>query len=728
MASRFSIEATFSAIDRLTRPVRKMMKQSKSFTKSLRRDFAKAQRSVDRFSRSVGTKLKNALKVGVVSALLALSFGVAAAASQFVSFDHSITNATAKFKDIDVKSKQSIKSMEQLRIVARKVGAETQFSATEAGEGLMFLAQAGFTSVQGMKLLPGVVNLATIANVDLARATDIASDALGAFGLMTDDTAQLQKNFTRIQDVMAKTITSTNTDMEQLFDTMTFAGPAFTSAGQSIESFSALSGRMAANGIKASKSGTALRSGILRLVAPPKQARDALENLSIAIKDSSGNMLPIIGIVKQIADKTKKMGNVQKSATLSAIFGQRAFSGWAAIIGEGVDKTEALHKSLLKAKGSAAEMSAFIRTSFSNRLKILKSSLIELGFKFIEAFEKQGGNALSKFTKAIQNFDPTPVISGLKTIVKMTGTFLSILKPLLPFIISMTAAWKLYTIGLMAAAFAQQIYSKSTGLSKLKLMILVIGALIGLIWTLKNNWDSFSKSTKEWIVAGGTAIGVIGTIIILVKAWKVAQIALNIALSANPIMLIIAAIGLLVSAIKFAVDNFDVFKKRLQVWASAVEVILKTMQLSIFKTLSSIPGIGDKFKESLNKSKLELLKAAIDFKKNFKDLEKLEKKTPKFLGIIDTGITGAKADSFKEPGGKFGLGFDKLFKASDFGNAGKTEISGEKPSTTREILSRSISERNSNQNVTIRNESRNTVDSKGGSIPTGSSLIISPSG
>ena len=73
---------------------------------------------------------------------------------------------------------------------------------------------AGFRADQAMSLLPGVVDLATVANMDLARATDIASDSLGAFGLMTEDTGQLATNFTRINDVMAKTITTSNTNMK----------------------------------------------------------------------------------------------------------------------------------------------------------------------------------------------------------------------------------------------------------------------------------------------------------------------------------------------------------------------------------------------------------------------------------------------------------------------------------------------------------------------------------
>jgi hypothetical protein len=51
-------------------------------------------------------------------------------------------------------------------------------------------------------------------------ATDIASDAIGAFGLMTKDSTQLAINFNRINDVMAATMTRSNTSMEDLFESI----------------------------------------------------------------------------------------------------------------------------------------------------------------------------------------------------------------------------------------------------------------------------------------------------------------------------------------------------------------------------------------------------------------------------------------------------------------------------------------------------------------------------
>ena len=69
MASRYSIEAVFRAIDQFTSPLGKMTRSTKTFTQSLKTDFAKAQRQVGKW----GTNIKRYAWIGVA----ALGAGIA---------------------------------------------------------------------------------------------------------------------------------------------------------------------------------------------------------------------------------------------------------------------------------------------------------------------------------------------------------------------------------------------------------------------------------------------------------------------------------------------------------------------------------------------------------------------------------------------------------------------------------------------------------------------------
>ena len=176
MASRFSIEAVFSAIDKMTGPVNRMTGSTTKFSKSVRRDFAKAQRSVERFNRSVGQKMVNALKLGVTASLAGLALGLGIATREYIKFDDAIFGATARFKAAEKPGTNMAKVMENLRKAARKVGAETQFTATQASKGLDKFALAGFNSQEAILALRSQVDLATVTGEDFMRVTDISSD------------------------------------------------------------------------------------------------------------------------------------------------------------------------------------------------------------------------------------------------------------------------------------------------------------------------------------------------------------------------------------------------------------------------------------------------------------------------------------------------------------------------------------------------------------------------
>jgi TP901 family phage tail tape measure protein len=436
---------------------------------------------------------------------VALGAGIAIATSEFVNFDQAIVNSSAKFKDLAQAADGGKAGMKALREAARQTGKDTQFSAVEAAKGLEFLAMAGFDSQQAIASLPKVVDLATASNTDLATASDIASDTLGAFGLMTTDTAKLTENLTRVNDVFAKTVTSSNTTLEQMFEAVKAGGPVFKSSGFQIEDFSALLATLADSGVKGEAAGTALRNVILRLAGPTPKAARLIKKLGVEIKDSSGNFRDINEIMNDFNVATKDMGKVQKAATLDVIFGKRAIVSTNIIMDKGINKLNKFRESLENAGGSSAEMAAKMRKGLLNRLKILQSSLIEVGLKFLDVFSKQGSGALDAITKAVQKFDPTPVAEGLKDVGSAIFTVFKVLKFLSPVLLPIVSAFVAYKIALGAATAAQLLFNIVMTANPVGIVIVAIGALIGLILLLAKNWDAVSAAilkATDFVVDG----------------------------------------------------------------------------------------------------------------------------------------------------------------------------------------------------------------------------------
>lgn len=520
---RFNIQAVISMIDRASGPM------------------GKVNKSVNRLNKGINRVGGRAAKAGMVG----IGVGAGLVARQFVEFDDAIFGAAAKFSDLDITTAKGQKTLEKLRQTARKVGGETKFNAVEAAQGLDFLAMAGFNTTQSMKLLPGVANIATVANVDLATATDIASDALGAFGLNTKDTTKLTENFNRVQDVMARTVTMTNTSMADLFETIKFGAPPFTAAGQSMETFNAIAGRMASSGIKGSSAGTALRSAILRLQKPTAEVSEGLSKFGLSIDDivKDGKIMDMVDIMAMWEKNGKKMTTVQRNAALTMIVGKNAVSGWAAVMNEGVKETQDLKTALEKSGGSASKMAKIIEQSLGNRIKALGSAATEMGFKIISAFAGDGKKGIDSLTQGIRDFDVTPIVTSLKVMFAIVSGLFTILSPFLPLITGIVIAIKAWTMA--TAAFNTVMAIKNAIMGSSTVALIANKAAMVLTAVAQG---AMTVATTVWNVVAGIATGV------------TAAFGAVMAVVTGPIGLVIAAVAGLVAIGATIYENWEPIK------------------------------------------------------------------------------------------------------------------------------------------------------------------------
>ena len=119
MAKSFSINAVFKAVDKWSSPMKGMSKQTNMFSRAIRTDFAKAQRSVDKFTKNFKRNLGNNLMRGVTFAGL----GATGLGAMFVKEASKIENATASFTPL----MGSVKKAEELVARLNKEASTTPF-------------------------------------------------------------------------------------------------------------------------------------------------------------------------------------------------------------------------------------------------------------------------------------------------------------------------------------------------------------------------------------------------------------------------------------------------------------------------------------------------------------------------------------------------------------------------------------------------------------------------
>jgi TP901 family phage tail tape measure protein len=249
----------------------------------------------------------------------------------------------------------------KLEAQAKKLGSTTMFSATQASEGMQFLAMAGFETNEIMEAMPGTLALAAAGQLDLARAADISSNVLSGFALDAGEA-------TRVADLLAKTASTANTDVSQLGEAMKYVAPVAAALGVSVEETAASIGILGNAGIQGSMAGTTLRGAMMRMIKPSNEAAGALNRLGINAMDSSGEFIGLNAMVKQFGE------SAYTQADLVTIFGQRAGPGMSVLLAEGSDALEEYTAELENAGGTAQSIADVQMEGFNGQLLKLKSA------------------------------------------------------------------------------------------------------------------------------------------------------------------------------------------------------------------------------------------------------------------------------------------------------------------------------------------------------------------
>ena len=134
-----------------------------------------------------------------------------AAVKTAADFDSSMSNVAAI-------SGSSAEDMDKLRERAREMGAQTKFSAKEAGDAMGYMAMAGWKTEDMLSGIEGVMYLAVASGEDLATTSDIVTDALTAFGLTAADSGHFA-------DVLAAVSSNANTNVSMMGETFKYCAP-----------------------------------------------------------------------------------------------------------------------------------------------------------------------------------------------------------------------------------------------------------------------------------------------------------------------------------------------------------------------------------------------------------------------------------------------------------------------------------------------------------------------
>lgn len=439
------------------------------------RDFARTNEQAMQTVGMVGAAVTG---LGVVAAA-----GFGAAVKTAMDFESAISRVGAL-------SGASAEQMQLLTAEAERLGATTSFSATQAAEGMQFLAMAGYETNDILAAMPGLLDTAAAGQIDLGRTADIVSNILTGFGIRAEDTG-------RVADVLTEAFTSSNTTLEMLGQTMKYVAPVAKSSGQSLEGMAAAAGILGNAGIQADQAGTSLRMMLIRLAKPPKMAKDALDQLGISVSDSQGNMKDLSQIIGEMAEATKGMTEADRLAAVAKISGVEASAAMLALMDAGQSTIEDFTKQLENSGGAAQEIATKQLDNLKGQLIILKSAIegaaISIGNALLPALKLivaavtqlvEWFNGLNETTKTI-----IAVVAALGTVFTLIAGGVLLLIGFLPTLIMGFTA-----LGTVLPAIGSAL---STVLGPILLVVAAITAVGTALVLAYNNCEWFREMVNE---------------------------------------------------------------------------------------------------------------------------------------------------------------------------------------------------------------------------------------
>lgn len=406
--------------------LRKLESSAAKVGDSIEKSGDKAESSSGKFSKlakaagsGVAKGVETSVKAFGAYTVAAATAGTAvskAALSSYSDFESSMSQVQSTMGIAkDAMSKvdgQSVNTMDTLNALAKQMGAETSFSATECADALNYLALAGYDTQQMCDTLPTVLNLAAAGGIDLASASDMVTDAMSALGMGVDESEKMV-------DQMAKTASTTNTLVAQLGEGILTIGATAKSIRGGTEELNTALGILANNGIKGAEGGTHLRNVILSLQSPTDTAAECLNGLGVATYDSEGNMRSLNDILGDLNNSMNGMTSAEKDNIIGSIFNTTDLAAVNALLANTGDTWDNLQQTIANSTGAASKMADTQLDNLKGKVTLLQSAAEGAAIAIGSDLEPAAKTAVQAATDIVNAFNTGGLSAALNKVKEL---------------------------------------------------------------------------------------------------------------------------------------------------------------------------------------------------------------------------------------------------------------------------------------------------------------------
>jgi len=301
----------------------------------------------------------------------------------------------------------------------REVNLVTPLTNKDLSSAARFMAMAGNTNEAIQQMLEPVAQLSGVFGMQAGGKGGVA-DLFTNISMMFGRNLEDQNEAYAVANELYAVTTSSNTNLQDLAQAITYSGSEMRRAGYGLKETAASIGAMGNYGIQGSSAGTALANMIryLQLSASGQKAKgsDMLKAVGIDAKslmDSEGHLISLNEIYHQMYEATKDLDTFSKNQFFYNVFGVR-----------GTREIAAMTQMIEDAAGGASKYEEIIgrmnQASQNNELGGAYDEWVQGPAGQLAMFRAELDNLRTTFGEQIAPLF-TPILSGLNSILSMIG-------------------------------------------------------------------------------------------------------------------------------------------------------------------------------------------------------------------------------------------------------------------------------------------------------------------
>ena len=484
--------------------------------------------------QSAGQTIGEQIGSFATKAIAALGIGkmISDSITNGMDFETSMAKASTLFSGTH-------EELEMLQDDIVRISTETGVAAAQLAEAA-YSAESASVPVGNLgDMIESSAKLATAGFTDVDTALSATAKTMNAYGMMSDDVAETQRNMEEVQRILIQTQNKGITTVGELGAALANVTPTAAAAGVGFDQVGAALALMTAQGTPTAQATTQLRSAIAELEKSGTKASDALvaaaegseyAGMSFVEMMANGATLgDVMGMLQDYADET----GVSMLDLWSSIEGGNAAMSIA--------KDVSLFDEDLAAMATTADVVGDAYATMSDtaafKLEQVKNSLKNVGISAFNEFADPLTNALDSVGQIIQNVQPSLEVLG--------GAFHALIEAV--------------------AEVLTQVLGLDEGMSTTEVISEALSAAIqtvaDVIQFLADNLDVIIPLVTA-VVAGFMAFQtvqfVVGFINGLVGAFEAAGVA--IAAISNPIGIVIAVVAALAAGVLYLWNTNEDFR------------------------------------------------------------------------------------------------------------------------------------------------------------------------